>query len=136
MARKIFYMIRHGESLLNATHIRQGSEGSLSPKGIEQAITTGKRLASHRFDAVLVSPYVRTRETAENICAQIKYKLPPMEFVDLLKERRNPTEIVGQSGDDPRIKQIVDLMDGTKHLWRYKTVYKTVYKTCLRLIGR
>lgn len=120
MARKIFYMIRHGESLLNAAHIRQGWEGSLSPKGIEQAITTGKRLADHKFDAVLVSPYVRTKETAENICAQIKHKLPPLEFVDLLIERRNPTDIVGQSGDDPKIKQIVDMIDKSFHKDDYR----------------
>lgn len=120
MARKIFYMIRHGESLLNAAHIRQGWEGSLSPKGVEQAITTGKRLANYRFDAVLVSPYVRTKETAENICTQIKHKLPPMEFVELLTERRNPTDIVGQSGDEPNIKHIVDLIDKSFHKDDYR----------------
>ncbi|MCF7865450.1 MAG: histidine phosphatase family protein [Candidatus Pacebacteria bacterium] len=120
MARKIFYMVRHGESLLNAAHIRQGWEGSLSPKGIEQAISTGKRLAKHKFGAVLVSPYVRTKETAENICAQIQKKVPPMEFVDLLTERRNPTDIVGESADDPKVKQIVDLIDRSFHKDDYR----------------
>jgi broad specificity phosphatase PhoE len=120
MARKIFYMIRHGESLLNAAHIRQGWEGSLSPKGIEQAIATGKRLANQKFGAVLVSPYTRTRETAALICQQIKKKLPPMEYVDLLTERRNPTDIVGQSADDPKVKQIVDLMDKSFHKDDYR----------------
>lgn len=120
MARKIFYMVRHGESLLNAAHIRQGWEGSLSPKGIEQAIATGKRLANHKFGAVLVSPYTRTKETAENLCAQIKKKVPPMEFVDLLTERRNPTDIVGQSAEDPKVMQIVDLIDKSFHKDDYR----------------
>ncbi len=120
MARKIFYMIRHGESLLNAAHIRQGWEGSLSPKGVEQAITTGQRLSKQKFGAVLVSPYVRTRETAEAICSQIKKRVPPMEFVDLLTERRNPTDIIGQPAEDPKVKQIVDLMDRSFHQDNYR----------------
>lgn len=120
MARKIFYMIRHGESLLNAQHIRQGWEGSLSPKGIEQAIETGKRLANYKFDAVLVSPYTRTQETAALICRQIHTKLPKSELVDLLIERRNPSEIVGQNGDDLKIKQIVDLIDKSFHKDDYR----------------
>lgn len=120
MARKIFYMIRHGESLLNASHIRQGWEGSLSPKGVQQAITTGKRLSKQKFNAVLVSPYIRTKETAEAICSQLKKRVPPMEFVDLLTERRNPTDIIGQSGDDPKIKQIVDTIDRSYHDDNYR----------------
>ncbi len=120
MARKIFYMIRHGESLLNAAHIRQGWEGSLSSKGVEQAIETGKRLAEQKFDAVLVSPYIRTRETAETICSQLKKRVPPLEFVDLLTERRNPTDIIGQSGDDPKIQQIVNLIDKSFHKDNYR----------------
>lgn len=120
MARKIFYMIRHGESLLNAAHIRQGWEGSLSPKGVAQAIETGKRLARQKFGAVLVSPYTRTHETAEAICSQIKKRVPPIEFVDLLTERRNPTDIIGQSGDDPKVKQIVDLIDKSFHQDNYR----------------
>lgn len=114
MARKIFYMIRHGESLLNAAHIRQGPDGSLSPKGIEQAAETGNRLSHIKFDAVLVSPYTRTRETAATICQFVKSR-KPIEYVDLLTERRNPTEIVGQSADDPKVKQIVDLIDKSFH---------------------
>lgn len=120
MARKIFYMVRHGESLMNAAHLRQGREGSLSPKGMEQAVATGKRLANQKFGAVLVSPYTRTQETAALICQQIQKRIPKTEYVDLLIERRNPTEIVGQSADDPKVKQIVDLMDKSFHKDEYR----------------
>lgn len=121
MARKIFYMIRHGESLLNAAHIRQGSEGSLSPKGQEQAANAGKRLARHtrKFDAVLVSPFTRTQETAAIICQYVKSK-KPVEYVDLLTERRNPSEIINQSATDPVVKQIVDRMDLSFHEDNYR----------------
>ncbi len=116
MSRKIFYMIRHGESLLNAQHIRQGAEGSLSEKGKKQAEDTGKRLSHTKFDVILVSPYIRTKETAEIISKQLK-KVPrkPLEYVDLLVERRNPSEIIGQSGDDFYISKIIDQIDKSYH---------------------
>lgn len=116
MARKLFYMVRHGESLLNAQHIRQGAEGSLSEKGKKQAEDTGKRLSHTKFDVVLVSPYTRTKETAELIMSQLK-RTPrkPVEYVDLLVERRNPSEIVGQSGDDFYISKIIDQIDKSYH---------------------
>jgi broad specificity phosphatase PhoE len=120
MARKIFYMVRHGESLLNAGHIRQGQEGGLSTEGVAQAVATGKRLSGHKFGAVLVSPYVRTRQTAENICAQIAKRVPKIEFLELLTERRNPTEIIRQSADDPKVRQIVDLIDKSFHKDDYR----------------
>lgn len=119
MARKLFYMIRHGESLLNAAHIRQGPDGSLSEKGKEQAAATGKRLEHIKFDVMLVSPYQRTKETAEIIGQYVKIK-KPAETVDLLVERRNPREIVNQSADDPRIASIIDLIDKSYHDDEYR----------------
>lgn len=114
MARKIFYFVRHGESLLNAAGIRQGSEGSLSDKGKEQAVETGKRLANHVIDVILVSPYVRTKETAGIINEQIPGG-KHIEYVDLLHERRNPSEIIGKSISDPEVKRIIDTIDKAYH---------------------
>lgn len=107
-------MVRHGESILNAEHIRQGADGSLSEKGMQQAEETGKRLANTKFDVILVSPFTRTRETAEIIAKHIHSK-KPMEFVDLLIERRNPKEIIGQYAEDPEIKKIIDIVDKSYH---------------------
>lgn len=114
MARKLFYMVRHGESLLNAEHIRQGSEGSLSDKGREQAAAAGERLSHIKFDVMLVSPFTRTRETAEIISKYVKVK-KPTEFSDLLVERRNPSEIVNKSANDPHVAEIVDIIDKSFH---------------------
>lgn len=114
MSRKLFYMVRHGESILNAQHIRQGADGSLSEKGIKQAEETGKRLSKTKFDVILVSPFTRTRETAEVISRYVRSK-KPMEFVDLLVERRNPKEIIGQYAEDPEIKKIIDIVDKSYH---------------------
>ncbi len=119
MSTKIIYFVRHGESLLNAQKIRQGSEGSLSEKGKAQAEITGRRLAHHPFDVILVSPYVRTRETADiiNRCLD---KQKPIEYNDLLKERRNPTEIIGKSIFEPEVKKAVDAIDKSFHSDDYR----------------
>ncbi len=107
-------MIRHGESILNAKHIRQGREGSLSDLGREQANKTGERLSGVYFDVMLVSPFQRTVETADLISKHINLPKPP-EYVELLAERRNPTEIIGKSSNLPEIKQIVDTIDKSYH---------------------
>lgn len=114
MARKLFYFVRHGESILNAKHIRQGSEGGLSEKGYEQAVATGNRLSKNHFDVMLASPYQRTKETAEIIAKYVDIK-KPIEYLDLLTERRNPSEIVNKSADDPEVAYIVDLIDKSFH---------------------
>ncbi len=114
MARKLFYFVRHGESVLNAKHIRQGKEGGLSELGRIQAGMTGQRLASFHFDVMLVSPFERTRETADVIAKHLKLD-KPIEYLDILGERRNPKEIIGKSADDPEVTRIVDIIDRSFH---------------------
>lgn len=114
LMKKIFYMIRHGESVLNSLHIRQGREGGLSDLGREQAEKTGERLSKIDFDAMLVSPFERTVETAEIIAKHLKLKKPP-EYVELLAERRNPSEIINKLSELPEIKKIIDTIDKSYH---------------------
>ena len=114
MARKLFYMVRHGESLLNAQHVRQGPDGALSDLGRQQAAATGGRLTHIVFDVVLVSPFQRTRETADVIMQYTSSK-KPIEYVDLLVERKNPSEIVNKYAEDPQVKKIVDIIDRSFH---------------------
>lgn len=114
MARKLIYFVRHGETLLNAQNIRQGAEGSLSEQGRAQALDTAKRFPKHkgRPEVIIASPYERTKETADIIAKELDMKV---EYSDLLKERRNPSEIVGQWGEDPKVKLIIDQMDKSFH---------------------
>jgi len=114
MSSQLFYFVRHGESLMNAAHFRQGPDGSLSDKGKAQAAATGERLSGTVFDATLVSPYTRTMETAEILLQKIRTRKPP-ELNDLIIERRNPSEIVGKSAEDQLVKHIVDLIDKSDH---------------------
>lgn len=125
MTTHLFYFVRHGQSILNDKGIRQGSEGLLSEKGVEQAHISGERLVEEqlstkqKMDIILASPYERTRETAEIIADHLHID-KPIEFVDLLKERRNPSQIVGKRADDPEIARIIDMMDHSYHSDDYR----------------
>jgi len=119
MANHLFYFVRHGQSILNDRGIRQDRHGQLSERGVEQAHITGERLAEEqaehgKMSVILCSPFDRTRETADIINMHLKVK-KPIVYSELLAERRNPTEIIGRSVDDPEVRKIVDLIDHSFH---------------------
>ena len=119
ISRKLIYFVRHGETKLNALGIRQGREGGLTEKGREQALATAKRFPQKKGkpQVIIASPYERTIETAGIIAKELNM---PVEYSDLLMERRNPTEIVGHAGVEPETKHIVDLMDKSFHDDNYR----------------
>jgi broad specificity phosphatase PhoE len=114
MGTKLIYFVRHGETELNAKNIRQGPEGSLTEKGRAQALATAKRFPKHKGcpQIIISSPYQRTKETAEIIAKELKILI---KYSDLLKERRNPSEIVGHSGEEKRVREIIDRIDKSYH---------------------
>jgi probable phosphoglycerate mutase len=114
MATKVIYFVRHGETLNNALHVKQGMEGPLSSKGREQALATAKRFPRHRARPQLIvsSPYERTKETANIIAKELGMKV---KYSDLLKERRNPSEVIGREGEERDVRPIIDRMDKSYH---------------------
>ncbi len=114
MSTKIIYFVRHGETENNAANIRQGPNGPLSARGREQALATAKRFPKHRGrpQVIIASPFQRTKETAEIIAKELNM---PVEYSDLLVERRNPTEIIGHSGGEKEVRLIVDQIDKSFH---------------------
>jgi broad specificity phosphatase PhoE len=114
---KRFYFIRHGETILNAKHIKQGPEGGLAESGKQQAAKVGERLAPLHIQKIISSPYERARETAEIING---YLHVPISYSPLLAERRNPSEIIGKDRDDPEVVRIVDQMDLAYHEDEYR----------------
>lgn len=59
----------------------------LTERGLEQAVATGKYLASNfRFDRVFTSPYIRTTTTAETIVKQFDYN-PTITHEERLREK-------------------------------------------------
>jgi len=114
MGVKLIYFVRHGETVLNAQNIRQGSEGGLTERGREQALATAKRFPTHKGkpEIIIASPYERTKETAEIIAKELGLRI---EYSDLLVERRNPSEIIGHAGSEREVRAIVDRIDKSYH---------------------
>lgn len=136
---KRFYIVRHGRTILNAKRIRQGAEGGLDEAGKRQAHAAGTYLRGANIERMVVSPYERTRETAAIIDS---YLGVPISYSPLLAERRNPSEIIGKSAEDPVVEAIVDQMDLSYHddTYRYSdeenfSDLKTRARKCLAFLG-
>lgn len=135
-----FYFIRHGETLLNAQHIRQGADGALSEKGRQQAEKVGGYLKRFPIERIIASTYPRAKETAALINEHLKVHII---YSPLLAERRNPSEIIGKKRDDPEVVRIVDQMDLAYHDDTYRfsdeenfTDLKKRARRCLNLLAR
>jgi probable phosphoglycerate mutase len=61
------FLIRHGETLGNATRTVQHPDIPLSPRGIEQAERLAKRLEREGITAILASDYTRAAQTAAHL---------------------------------------------------------------------
>jgi broad specificity phosphatase PhoE len=106
---KEIYLVRHGETDWNLKGFCQGSRNdiSLNKLGKEQAIKTGKYLSEYRqkdvkFDLVLCSPLIRTRETCELICDKIGYDINKVKYMDELKENDKGLVCIGKSHTELR----------------------------------
>ncbi|MFI5260530.1 MAG: histidine phosphatase family protein [Candidatus Paceibacteria bacterium] len=117
MRPRRFYFVRHGETVLNQQHIRQGSEGALSEKGRAQAERVGKYFKDFPITKIISSPYPRAKETAGIINEQLHVHI---RYTPLLAERRNPSEIIGKSTHDLEVERIVDQMDLAYHEDAYR----------------
>ncbi|MFZ2500733.1 MAG: histidine phosphatase family protein [Minisyncoccia bacterium] len=117
MRTRRFYFVRHGETLLNAQHIRQGVDGALSEKGREQAKKVGEYLKHFPIRKIISSTYPRAQETATIIATCLKASV---KHSPLLAERRNPSEIIGKSTQDPDVVRIADQMDLAYHDDEYR----------------
>jgi len=81
--RSIF-LIRHGETVGNASRVVQHPDDPLSTRGIAQAERLARRLAGEGITAILSSDYARARGTAESLQRQTGV---PLIFEPLLQER-------------------------------------------------
>ena len=86
------YLVRHGETDWNRERRIQGSTDiPLNQTGRSQAASTGKLLASRRWDRVITSPLSRAAETAAIIAAAVG--LPqPEENAELVERRYGDAE--------------------------------------------
>ncbi|MBQ3125448.1 MAG: histidine phosphatase family protein [Clostridia bacterium] len=75
------YMIRHGESLANREVRFSLPSTPLTERGIADAESAGRLLRGKTFDRVLVSPYLRARQTCQHALPEAE-----AEVVELLHE--------------------------------------------------
>ena len=78
------YLVRHGETPLNAARILQHPDTPLSERGVAQAERAAQRLAGCGLAGILTSDYARAHATAEAIGAAAG---APIEVEPLLRER-------------------------------------------------
>lgn len=109
---KTVYFVRHGEAEANVTPVFASSDSPLTEIGIHQAEKIAERISHIPFDALIVSPYVRTRQTGETI-ARKTGKMP--EYSDLFVERHKPSSVVGKPYSDT-------VADRTYRAWEHTLV--------------
>lgn len=63
------FLVRHGETALNATRVLQPPDTPLSERGLAQARAIGARLAGERLAGIVASDMARAAQTAEAIAA-------------------------------------------------------------------
>jgi probable phosphoglycerate mutase len=80
---KIF-LIRHGETIGNASRVVQHPADPLSPRGVAQAERLARRLAREGVARIVSSDYARARTTAECLRRETG---APLSFEPLLQER-------------------------------------------------
>jgi broad specificity phosphatase PhoE len=89
---KTMYLVRHGETTANAEAIVQGSDNELSAVGLAQANVLAERLRHLDFKHILVSDYVRTRQTVAPLLA---YTTIEPVYTPLVRESKRPSCFVG-----------------------------------------
>jgi broad specificity phosphatase PhoE len=85
---KTVYFVRHGLSVDNEAPVFQAPDSPLSEKGEIQADGIAARLSHLTVEALIVSPYARTKQTAETIT---KVTGMEAEYSELFVECIKPT---------------------------------------------
>ena len=96
-SQKIVYFVRHGQSVDNASPIYQSVNSPLSAKGKDQAAGIAERLTHIEFEALVSSPVLRAKETAQCISDKTHKAII---ISDLFKERVRPSETDGKPHAD------------------------------------
>lgn len=116
--QKTVYFVRHGQSEDNPRPVYQSLESPLSDKGQDQAEKIADRATRISFEALISSPLVRAKETAEAI-GKATGKIP--EYSELFVERIKPSRLSGLSHDNENARQI------------WKEWNKSLYDSSLRV---
>lgn len=105
----IVYFVRHGEGEHNANNLYSAPDFELTKKGIQEAKAVGERLKNLPIELLVVSTYLRTRQTAQIINKEIGEK--PVIYSKLAVEIKRPFEIAGKSAQNPEYSAIRKSLD-------------------------
>jgi len=108
-----YYIVRHGQTAMNELGMKQGVEGGLSTPGKQQAELAGLYLSQFNIQHTYSSPYERALQTANIINERVR--AGKVCTTPLLAERRNPSEVIGRSKEDPEVKRVIDLIEMRFH---------------------
>lgn len=107
------YIVRHGESENNALKTFQDGSSHLSQKGKNQAQFLARRIEKlPNIDTVICSPYIRTRETLDQILKLREFH--EVIFSELAQEIERPTEFLDEVIEGPATKDKIKLMRENK----------------------
>jgi len=111
------YIVRHGETIENATGIIQGwSHGTLSKKGKEQAIKLAKRIEKINPDIIYCSDLRRCKQT---IAPYLKKHKTKIIYTKDLRERSQGI-FDGKSGAEAsQWKKEKGIPTESKHKWKF-----------------
>ena len=102
------YLIRHGETTSNGTGVHGKPTYSLSERGRKQAELVAKRFLTIPIELIISSTLERTKETAAIINTHLK---KPIEFSDLIVERKYPEIILSKAKNDPETIKLIFAME-------------------------
>lgn len=119
------HLLRHGIAVDRGAHsFRDDSHRPLTPEGIKRTRKVAKALAALKlsFDAVLTSPYVRAKQTADIVAEVLKIpqKLrlsnalapggKPRELMDELRRQCKSSSKVLLVGHEPDMSRLASLL--------------------------
>lgn len=103
---KTIYLVRHGESEINVSDtFVEPVSSPLTEVGRSQAAALARRAKNLKFDTLIASPILRTRQTAEYIARETGHAI---EYADVFRERALPATLVGYKKDDPAARATAD----------------------------
>ncbi len=94
------YLIRHGETIYNASKVYQPLDAPLSELGIKQARFVAERFKNISIDRIISSPAPRAKITAEAISDAVNKEV---EILDTLHEIKRPSDWIGKTFLDEHI---------------------------------
>jgi broad specificity phosphatase PhoE len=105
---KTIYLVRHGETESNAASLVQDGTSVLSEKGKKQAQVLAERLRHLKHEHILVSDYIRTRQTVEPF---LQYTSVAPVYTQIVRETKRPTVFVGANSESDEYQSYLKLTD-------------------------